>query len=51
MTKRIAQYWKEWVEFPEEALDTVAVGGYYTMMIRKGLRLISVNSDLWSVGK
>ena len=47
MTRRIAQYWQKWVEFPQEALETIANGGYYTMMIREGLQLVSINSDLW----
>ena len=47
MTKQIAQYWQDWVEFPQESLETIATGGYYTLMIKDGLRLISLNSDYW----
>ena len=47
MTEEIAQYWKKWVNFSQEALETAISGGYYTMEIREGLRLISLNSDYW----
>ena len=49
MTEEIAQYWKKWVNFSQEALETAISGGYYTMEIREGLRLISLNSDYWYI--
>lgn len=44
-TAAIADFWQRWVAFPENALQTVRAGGYYTMLIRPGLRLMSLNTE------
>ena len=49
LTQQLAKYWQKWVEFPSDALATVAKGGYYTIKIEEGLRLIAFNSDYGSV--
>ncbi len=46
LTKELAEYWQSWVpNFPSAALATIAEGGYYSMEIMEGLRLLSFNSD------
>lgn len=40
----VAELWKELL--PTYALDTVRKGGYYTTLIRPGLRLISLNNNV-----
>ena len=41
----MAQYWQSLVPLPQSALDTIADGGYYTLLISERLRLLSFNSD------
>ncbi|KAG5672941.1 hypothetical protein PVAND_003028 [Polypedilum vanderplanki] len=38
-----ASAWSDWL--PSEALNTVREGGYYTLLIRPGLRLIGLNNN------
>ena len=45
LTKQLALNWQKWADFPQEALDTIARGGYYSVKVREGLRLLSFNSD------
>lgn len=46
LTKELADYWQTWVpNFPSSSLETIAEGGYYSMKIMDGLRLLSFNSD------
>ena len=45
LTKKLAQYWSDVVPLPQSALDTISEGGYYTLLIRDKLRLLSFNSD------
>ena len=49
LTHNLADYWQSWVDFPQEALDTIAQGGYYNVRITDNLRVISFNSDYGSV--
>ncbi|XP_077972513.1 sphingomyelin phosphodiesterase-like [Styela clava] len=42
----VANNWKNWL--PEEALNTVKKGGFYTTTIRKGLRVVSLNNNYCS---
>ena len=49
LTHNLADYWQSWVDFPQEALDTIAQGGYYNVPIMDNLRVISFNSDYGSV--
>jgi len=46
--KQLAQIWSKWL--PEDALDTVRHGGYYTMPVPgvEGLRIVSLNTLYWS---
>lgn len=39
----MANEWSKWL--PEDDLETVRTGGYYTMLIHPGLRLIAVNNN------
>lgn len=39
----VARMWSYWL--PSDALQTVQYGGYYTTLIRPGLRLISLNTQ------
>lgn len=43
----IAQEWAQWL--PESALETVRIGGYYSVLIRPGLRLLATNLNECSV--
>ena len=45
LTKKLAQYWQSLVPLPQSALDTIAEGGYYTVLIQDRLRLLAFNSD------
>jgi sphingomyelin phosphodiesterase len=45
LTASLADFWQQWVELPDSALQTIRSGGYYTMLIRPGLRLMSINTD------
>ena len=45
LTDALAEFWQRWVELPENALQTIRAGGFYTMLIRPGLRLMSINTD------
>ena len=49
LTSSLAEFWQQWVKLPSSALQTIRDGGYYTMLIRPGLRLMSVNTDFGSV--
>lgn len=39
----LAQQWNSWL--PETALETLRIGGYYTLTIRPGWRIIAMNSN------
>lgn len=39
---KIASIWSHWL--PQETLETFTYGGYYTLLIEDGLRLISLNT-------
>lgn len=39
----LADEWRDWL--PSEALETVRLGGYYTVLIRPGFRLIALNNN------
>lgn len=41
--KAALKEWKRWV--PEADLKTVARGGYYTTLVRPGLRVVALNSN------
>jgi sphingomyelin phosphodiesterase len=41
----MAGLWNYWVALPEDALETIRAGGYYSVLIRPGLRLLSINTD------
>ena len=45
LTEKLSEYWKKWVNFSEEAVDTIASGGYYSVKVLNNLRLISFNSN------
>ncbi len=45
LNRDLADKWQKWVDFPQEALDTIAEGSYYNIQITDKLRLISFNSD------
>ena len=52
LTEKLSEYWKKWVNFSEEAVDTIASGGYYSVKILNNLRLISFNSNygwVWGI--
>ena len=49
LTQQLAQYWKKWVEFPPDALASLAKGGYYNIKLEQGFRLVAFNSDYGSV--
>ena len=44
MTEVMATIWKKWI--PKDQLENVLYGGYYTMLIEKGWRVIALNC-LW----
>ena len=44
-TAAIADFWNRWVAFPEDASETIRAGGYYSVLIQPGLRLLSINTD------
>ena len=48
LTKRMAEYWQKGATLPQSAVETIAEGGYYTLLISDGLRLVSFNSDYGS---
>lgn len=39
----IASEWSQWL--PETAMATLRKGGYYTLLVRKGLRVIALNNN------
>ncbi|XP_037100740.1 acid sphingomyelinase-like phosphodiesterase 3a [Syngnathus acus] len=43
--KAAARLWKPWLE--DQALETLSQGGFYTQLVRTGIRVISVNSILY----
>ena len=49
LTQHLAKYWQKWVELPPAAIETITKGGYYTVKIEEGFRLIAFNSDYGSV--
>ena len=49
-TAEIATLWQHWVKLPDDAVMTIRSGGYYTMLIRPGLRLMSINTEFGWVG-
>ncbi|XP_015280491.1 PREDICTED: sphingomyelin phosphodiesterase [Gekko japonicus] len=42
----MAQAWRQWL--PPEALETLRVGGFYTLRVWPGLRLVSLNMNFCS---
>jgi len=44
----IAADWAHWL--PDDAINTLKFGGYYTARIRPGLRVISLNTNLYADG-
>ena len=44
-TKTLAGMWRSWAPFPDTALKTIGLGGYYTLVLKPKLRLIAYNSD------
>jgi sphingomyelin phosphodiesterase len=41
----MADAWAPWL--PSSAIDTLRAYGYYTALVEKGLRIISLNTNLW----
>lgn len=39
----IAEEWSTWL--PESALQTVRIGGYYTLLARPGFRIVAINNN------
>lgn len=39
----IATEWSKWL--PADALETVRLGGYYTVLVRSGFRIITINNN------
>lgn len=39
----VANQWSEWL--PSSALETIKLGGYYTVLIKPGFRLIALNNN------
>lgn len=44
----LADQWQIWL--PESALETLRKGGYYTLLLRPGLRIIALNSNICYTG-
>ncbi|XP_068787072.1 sphingomyelin phosphodiesterase [Struthio camelus] len=42
----MAQAWQDWL--PPTALETLRIGGFYTLQVRPGLRLVSLNMNFCS---
>ncbi|CAM4318840.1 unnamed protein product [Caretta caretta] len=42
----MAEAWEDWL--PPEALETLRLGGFYTLQLRPGLRLVSLNMNFCS---
>ena len=47
MLDEFAEGWTELAGFTEEQQKTMRAGGFYTLAIQPGLRLISFNSNYW----
>ena len=45
LTESLARMWRLWAPFPDAAIKTIGLGGYYTLMLKPKLRLVSYNSD------
>lgn len=47
LTYSLSSIWQEWVTLGQEQVDTVQLGGYYTMLLEgyPGLRLVAMNTD------
>ncbi len=41
--------WEKWVDLSFEARASIAHGGYYSLKVMDGLRIVSFNSDYGSV--
>lgn len=39
----ITEIWSKWL--PESSLETVRIGGYYTVLVRPGFRIIALNNN------
>lgn len=40
----VAKLWKDWL--PEETQKTILLGGYYTVLVKPGLRIVALNSNV-----
>lgn len=40
----VAKEWSSWL--PQEALNTVQKGGYYTVLVKDGFRVVVINSNV-----
>lgn len=40
----VANYWAKWL--PQSALDTIKLGGYYTVLVKPGFRIVALNSNV-----
>ena len=46
LTTILSRLWKKWiVRLPDDAAETIELGGYYTLLLREGLRLMAINTD------
>ena len=45
LTETLSRLWSSLAPFPASALKSIGYGGYYTLMLKPKLRLISYNSD------
>lgn len=43
---RTANMWQHWIQ-EDEQLDNFRKGGYYTLLVRKGLRVVALNTNLY----
>ena len=47
MLDEFAEMWVDVAGFTEEQQDTMRAGGYYTIPLLPGLRLLSFNTNFW----
>lgn len=44
---QMADLWSDWL--PEDCLNTIRQGGYYTTLLRPGHRIVSINTQIGDI--
>jgi hypothetical protein len=47
MNSAFAALWADFADFSDEQKDTMVEAGYYSILAREGVRIISFNTNYW----